>query len=456
MEQTLETLILQNLLENSEFASKAIPNLKTEYFTKQEYKVIFSVIKDYINEYGRVPKKNTVAIEIDKLDIDGEVFRQSIELLGNLPLEKTEDFEWLVNEAENFAQEQAVFQGITDAVAILNGKDNRPKSSIPSILSDALAVSFDRNIGHDYFENAVDRFDYYTSEDKVIPTGINILNTCLRGGWRNKTLNVFLAGTGVGKSRLMCSLAADNIRMGYKVLYVTAEMSEEEIGMRIDANLLDIPINDLEKTKENVFFDRLTKLKSKTNGSLLIKEYPTASATVLNIEQMLHDLKVKKGWVPDIIYLDYINLFLSVRIRSAENSYTHIKNVSEEFRGLSIKYEVPIISATQLNREGFKSNDAGMSDTSESFGLPMTADFMAVLIQDEKMEENNELLIKIEKNRFNDPRVNKRFLVGLKPENMRIINMNQDGMVYNGKTVSEEDDSPVFDSSAINRRLFGN
>jgi len=362
--------------------------------------------------------------------------------------------EWLVDTTEKFCKDKAIYNAIVEGISIIDGKDkNRGADAIPSILTDALAVSFDNAVGHDYFDDADKRFDFYHRVEERVPFDLEFFNTITKGGLPNKTLNIALAGTGVGKSLFMCHMAASCISQGKNVLYITLEMAEERIAERIDANLMNVSMEDLHDLPKNMFEDKITKLMKKTEGKLIIKEYPTASAHSAHFRGLIKELAIKKSFKPDIIFIDYLNICASSRLKGAANvnSYTYIKSIAEELRGLAVESDVPIMSATQTTRSGFTSSDLGLEDTSESFGLPATADFMFALISNEEMEALNQIAVKQLKNRYNDPTVNKRFILGIDRSKMRLYdveNKEQQDLVDSGQ------DQAVFDKTNFGSNTF--
>ena len=425
---TLEKTILKNLVTNEEFTRKVLPFIKDEYFTGED-KILFSQIDAFIQKYNQRPTVEALIIEIDKLrnvtEDESKTCKQ--ELTGwNLKEEINED--WLLNSTEEFCQDKAIFIAMMKSIEIMNNKDGAlQKGAIPSLLTDALSVSFDPNIGHDYFENFEDRYKFYHRVEERIPFDLDFFNKITKGGLPKKTLNIALAGTGVGKSLFMCHCAAANMAAGSNVLYITMEMSEEKIAERIDANLLNVDISDLDKLSKDMFDKRIATAKAKMHGKLIIKEYPTASAGANHFRNLLNELRLKRSFIPDIIYIDYLNICCSSRIKAGSNvnSYTLIKSIAEELRGLAVEFNVPVVSATQTTRSGYASSDVELTDTSESFGLPATADLMFALISTENLEPLGQIMIKQLKNRYNDPTSNKRFVVGIDRAKMRLYDVEQ-------------------------------
>ena len=445
----IETTILSNLVFNEEYSRKVIPFIKEEYFTIQSDKTLYRIIREYVEKYNAFPSKEALAIDLsNKAGISEEVFKQSKELINSLNENDETQLEWLVDQTEKFCQDKAIYNAIMSSIQILDEKKegNNSKGAIPQILSDALAVSFDTNIGHDFLVDAEDRYEFYHTKEIKIPFDLDYFNKITQGGLPKKTLNICLAGTGVGKSLFMCHCAASNMIKGFNVLYITLEMAEERIAERIDANLLDVTVDELKDLPKEMYLKKVNRVKSKTDGKLVIKEYPTACAGSANFRHLLNELKLKKKFIPDIIYIDYLNICMSSRIKHGANvnSYTLVKAIAEELRGLAVEFNVPIVSATQTTRSGYSSSDLGLEDTSESFGLPATADFMFGLSTSEEFESLNQILVKQLKNRYNDPGFNRRFMLGIDRSKMRLYDVEQS---------AQEDllDGPVMDNTK-----FGN
>jgi replicative DNA helicase len=462
----IEQIVLNNLIYNEEYGRKIIPFLKDEYFSDHSQKIVYNLIDAYVKKYNTFPTLEALAIDLSNKDgMNEETFKHCKNVLSEIkPEEKPSDLQWLVDQTEKFCQEKAVYNAIMSSIHILDDKSGKAsKGAIPQILSDALAVSFDTNIGHDFLENAESRFEFYHKTEVRIPFDIDYFNKITQGGLPKKTLNIALAGTGVGKSLFMCHCAAANLTAGLNVLYITLEMAEERIAERIDANLLDISLDELKVIPYNTYEKRISRLKSKTTGKLVIKEYPTACAGSANFRHLLNELKIKKSFTPDIIYIDYLNICNSSRIRHGANvnSYTLIKAIAEELRGLAVEFNVPIVSATQTTRTGYSSSDVGLEDTSESFGLPATADFMFALIATEELQELGQIMVKQLKNRYSDPGHIRRFIVGVDRSKMRLYNTEQsaqddilDGPVMDNTKFGEEDyernrKKKKFDKSAF-------
>jgi replicative DNA helicase len=424
----IERLILQNLLHSTEYWRKVIPFIRPEYFIDQSERLVFELIKDYTDKYHSVPTLDALNIEVESnAGANEDLYKCSETLVTELtPPQDQTDVDWLVDRTEEFCQDQAIQNGIRASIKILDGQDKvHDKGHIVKIMSDALAVSFDTSIGHDFIEDWGQRFDFYHRVEARIPFDIEFFNTITRGGIYRKTLTVLLGGTGVGKSLVMCHMASANLAAGLNVLYITNELSEEMVAQRIDANLLDVTIDELETLPRNTYEARIEKLKAKTKGKLIIKEYPTSSAGAANFRHLLNELRIKKNFKPDIIYIDYLNICISSRIKmgGSVNSYTYVKAIAEEIRGLAVEFNVPIVTATQMNREGFTNSDPGLEHTSESFGLPATADLMLAMTTNEQLASQNQLLIKQLKNRYRDENIDKRFLIGIDKPKMRLFDL---------------------------------
>ena len=446
----LEVTILSNLVYNEKYMRKVLPFIKSEYFQAREYKIIFLEIHEYISQYEALPSLNAISIECqERTDLTEDQFKEVIKVLNVLSDDPT-DYDWLVDATEKWCQERAIYLSLMESVKIADGQDSKQdKGAIPAILSEALGVSFDQNVGHDYLDNAGDRYEFYHRKEDKIPFDLEFFNKITKGGLPNKTLNVALAGTGVGKSLFMCHMAANSLSQGKNVLYITLEMAEERIAERIDANLMDVTMEELHDLPKPMFTNKVDQIRSKTQGKLIIKEYPTASANSAHFRGLIKELAIKKSFNPDIIFVDYLNICASSRFKGATNvnSYMYIKAVAEELRGLAVENNVPIVSATQTTRSGFTATDVGLEDTSESFGLPATADFMFALISTEELEELNQIVVKQLKNRYNDPTMNKRFVIGIDRSKMKLSDVNlqeQKDIVDSGQDI-DEDDLPIFD-----------
>ena len=424
----IEIVILKSLINNEEYLRKVIPFIKSEYFEDASQKVVFEEISTFVQEYNKVATKEILSIEIEKRsDINEESFKNITDLIFSLDDELSE-FNWLVDTTETWCRDRAIYLALMDSIYIADGKDeSKGRDAIPSILSDALAVSFDTHIGHDYLNDYEERYESYHRKEDKIPFDLEYFNKITKGGLPNKTLNIALAGTGVGKSLFMCHVASGVLLQGKNVLYITLEMAEEKIAERIDANLLNVNIQDITDLPKPMFESKVTNIAKKTQGTLIIKEYPTAAAHSEHFKSLLQELALKKSFKPDIIFIDYLNICASSRYRgnSTVNSYSYIKSIAEELRGLAVEANLPIVSATQTTRSGFASSDVDLTDTSESFGLPATADLMFALISGEELEGLNQIMVKQLKNRYNDPTVNKRFIVGIDRAKMRLYDCEQ-------------------------------
>ena len=426
--EKVEFLILRNLLYNEEYIRKVIPFLKSEYFEDANQKIVFEEILSFVQEYNQPATKEVLCIEVEKRkDINETSFKEVLHLIGcldDVPVE----FNWLISTTEKWCRDRAIYLALMESIHIADDKDEKKnRDSIPSILSDALAVSFDNHIGHDYLQDYEQRYESYHRKEDKIEFDLEHFNKITKGGLPNKTLNIALAGTGVGKSLFMCHVASSVLLQGRNVLYITLEMAEERIAERIDANLLNVPIQDIVNLPKQMFENKVTNLAKKTQGTLIIKEYPTASAHSGHFKSLLNELALKKSFKPDIIFVDYLNICASSRFKGGNNvnSYTLVKSIAEELRGLAVEFNVPIVSATQTTRSGFGSSDVELTDTSESFGLPATADLMFALISTEELEGLGQILVKQLKNRYNDPTIYKRFVVGIDRAKMRLYDCEQ-------------------------------
>jgi len=450
----IEETILRHLLHRESFARKALPFIRDEYFSNPSERLVFHRINEFVQQYNNLPSREALEIDLDKIkNVGEEEYKNAVAVIQNLtPPEEVEE-QWLVDATEEFCQERAVYNAIMDSISIIDGKDKvRTKGSIPEILSSALAISFDSHIGHDFLEDFDERYGFYHRVEEKIPFDIELLNKVSRGGLPRKSLNVLLAGTGVGKTLAMCHFAASNLLLGKNVLYITMEMAEEKIAERIDANLLNVAVDELTTLPKDAYEKKVDRVREKTTGKLIIKEFPTASAHVGHFRHLLNELNLKRSFVPDIIYLDYLNICLSSRIKSGANvnSYTYVKAIAEELRGLAVERNLPIVSATQTTRTGYSSSDPGLEDTSESFGLPATADFMLALVSTEELQELNQIMVKQLKNRYNDPTINKRFVVGIDRAKMRLYELEdtaQKGIMNEGE------DKPIMDKTQFGERV---
>ena len=425
---SIEITILKNLIHNDEYSRKVVPFINKDYFEEFHEKIIFEEVCTFIVKYNSLPTKETLIIESEKrTDITDDVFGKIQDCVGLLN-DTPNDLQWLLDTTEKWCRDRAIYLALVESISIADG-DNSKKNpdAIPSILSDALAVSFDNQVGHDYLEDYEERYESYHREEDKIPFDLDYFNKITKGGLPNKTLNVALAGTGVGKSLFMCHLAASTLLQGKNVLYITLEMAEEKIAERIDANLLNVPIQDIINLPQQIFEKKVTNLAKKTQGSLIIKEYPTASAHSGHFKSLLSELALKKSFKPDIIFVDYLNICASSRYKANGNvnSYSYIKAIAEELRGLAVEANLPIVSATQTTRSGYGNSDVDLTDTSESFGLPATADLMFALISTEELENLSQIMVKQLKNRYHDPTLNKRFVVGIDRGKMKLYDCEQ-------------------------------
>ena len=426
--EKVETLILRNLIFNEEYLRKVVPFIKSDYYEDHSQKILFEEILKFVQEYNQPPTKEVLCIETEKRsDINDTSFKEVTQLISQLEDAAT-DFDWLVDTTEKWCRDRAIYLALMESIALADGKDEKKdRDAIPSILSNALAVSFDTHIGHDYLIDYEQRYESYHRKEDKIPFDLEYFNKITKGGLPNKTLNIALAGTGVGKSLFMCHVASSALLGGKNVLYITLEMAEEKIAERIDANLLNVPIQEITELPKVMFEDKVTKLANRTQGSLIIKEYPTASAHAGHFRSLLNELALKKSFRPDIIFIDYLNICASERYRAGSNvnSYTVVKAIAEELRGLACEANVPIVSATQTTRSGYGSSDVELTDTSESFGLPATADLMFALISTDELEGLGQIMVKQLKNRYNDPTISKRFVVGIDRAKMRLYDCEQ-------------------------------
>jgi len=431
MSNSVESLLVSSMLFDEGFTRRVLPHIKPEFFEDYSNKVIYEQLSEYFVEYDALPTKEALCIELEgRKDLTGDVYAHTAKIVEESS-EEPHDIKWLCDTAEKWCRDRAIYNALLESIQIAEGNDEvRGRDAIPSILSDALAVSFDNSVGHDYIFDADARYEYYHRDEERIPFDLNMLNKVTKGGICKKTLNIALAGTGVGKSLFMCHCAASHLMAGYNVLYITLEMAEEKIAERIDANLLNVNVQQLETLPKVMFDNKIHKLSLKTQGRLVIKEYPTASAHKGHFKALLQELAVKKSFVPDVIYIDYLNICASSRYKGTiVNSYTYVKAIAEELRGLAGECNVPIISATQTTRSGYGNSDVELTDTSESFGLPATADFMFALISSEDLEASGQIMIKQLKNRYNDPTMHKRFVVGIDRAKMRLYDCDEQPQV---------------------------
>ena len=450
----IEEIVISNLICNPDYMRKVLPFVKEEYFDDLSQKVVFKEISEFVNEYDNLPEPNAIALEVEKRkDLTEDAVNQVLQILKGL--DRTEyNEDWLLDTTEKWCKERAIYNALMESVQIADGQDKtRNQDAIPSIMSDALSVCFDDHVGHDYIEDSESRYDFYHRKEEKIPFDLDFFNKITKGGLPNKTLNIALAGTGVGKSLFMCHVASSVLLQGRNVLYITMEMAEEKIAERIDANLLDIPIQQLNSpllTKEK-YSSKLLELTKKTQGKLIVKEYPTASAHVGHFKALLNELSMKKGFSPDIIFIDYLNICASARYKGTiVNSYTYVKAIAEELRGLAVEYDLPIVSATQTTRAGYGSSDVELTDTSESFGLPATADLMLALISTEDLEGLNQIMVKQLKNRYNDPTMYKRFVIGIDRAKMRLYDCDQqDDIIDAGDIEPVTDTKKTFEGFKV-------
>ena len=442
----VEQLVLKHLINNEDYARKTIPFLQKEYFTDSNEQIVFEKIKTFIASYNSIPSKEALVIEIDNdKTLNDEQFKSCGKVINELVVDEAPDLQWLLDRTEKFCQEKAVYNAIMESIQIIDGKDKKSNSgSIPTILSDALSVSFDNHIGHDFLDDADKRYDFYHKVEDKIPFDIDVMNIITKGGLSKKSLNIILAGTGVGKSLAMCHWAANNLTEGKNVLYITLEMAEERIAERIDANLLNVPLDDLGSLSEDLYKKKINRVRKETAGKLIIKEYPTASAGTGHFRHLLNELSMKRNFKPDIIYIDYLNIALSMRIKPGAqvNSYSYIKAIAEELRGLAVERDVPIVSATQTTRKGFTNSDPGLEDTSESFGLPATADFMIAMVSSDDLQAQGCIMFKQLKNRYSDPVQNKKFKVGVDRSKMRLYDVELEHQDLIQDTPSVMDNTP--------------
>ena len=449
MQANIEQTILRNLLTDEKYMRKVLPFIKPDYF-QGVYKTLFKEVGKYVAKYNKLPTNESLTIELQDANMSQDQFTMAMEIVPQLFTVEKIDQEWLLNNTEKWCQDRAIYNSIMESISIIDGKhDSLTKNALPELLQKALGVAFDTNVGHDYIENAEERYDFYHKEEDRIPFDLDYFNKITKGGVPRKTLNIALAGTGVGKSLYMCHVAASSLVEGRNVLYITMEMAEERIAERIDANLLNVPIDQLDSMSKDMFTEKLNNLARKTTGRLIVKEYPTGSAHAGHFRALLNELKLKKQFEPDVIFVDYLNICASSRMKAmggAINSYTYIKAIAEELRGLAVEFDLPIFSATQTTRSGYSNSDVGLEDTSESFGLPATADLMFALISTEELEKDGQMMVKQLKNRYNDPTQHKRFVIGVDRSKMRLYDVEETQQ-------NLMDDTPVFDNTNSGERL---
>jgi len=445
IEANIQQTIIRNLLSNEEYLRKVIPFLKKEYF-EAEYKNVFNEIVSFVSKYNKLPTKETLTLDMT----NNGSFDPAAELVDLVFTPEKVNDDWLIDNTEKWCQDRAIYLAIMESINIIDGKhQSLTKQALPEILSDALGVCFDTNVGHDYIDNSDERFEFYHTVEDRLPFDLENFNAITKGGLPNKTLNVALAGTGVGKSLFMCHVGAGALMQGKNVLYITMEMSEERIAERIDANLFNLPIDQLEKLNKQMFDNKIAKIAQKNIGKLIVKEYPTGAAHTGHFRALLNELKLKKDFIPDIIFIDYLNICSSSRMKGlggSINTYSYIKSIAEEMRGLAVEFNVPIMTATQTTRSGFSNTDVGLEDTSESFGLPATADLMFALVSTEELDKLGQIMVKQLKNRYNDPTYKKRFVVGVDRAKMRLYDVEESAQTLT-------DDIPVFDNSDSGRSI---
>jgi len=449
----IEQQILSRLIYDEHYCRKVIPFIKRDYFADKKESVVASIVSEFFNKYNKPLTKEILSIEVgnrkDLTDKELADVNSYIETLTDVPVNE----DWMMENTEKFCKDRAVYNAILESISIIDGRNKvHTKDAIPHILSDALAVSFDSHIGHDYLEDHQSRYEFYHRVEEKIPFDLEMFNKITKGGLSKKTLNIALAGTGVGKSLFMCHVGAGCLTQGKNVLYITMEMAEERIAERIDANLLNLTMDELKVIDKDIYESRISKITKKTQGKLIVKEYPTAGAHAGHFRALLEELKLKREFIPDIIFIDYLNICASQRMKQggSVNSYTYVKAIAEELRGLAVEFNVPIVSATQTTRSGYTNSDPGLEDTSESFGLPATADFMFALVSNEELEALNQIIVKQLKNRYNDPSYFKRFVVGIDRSKMKLYDVEASAQV--GLADSGQDDGPVFDKSDFGKR----
>ena len=450
MPTNLEQTILRNLLTDEDYMRKVLPFIKPDYF-QGIYKVLFNEAGIFVSKYNKLPNAESFKIELDQSEkLSEEQYSMAVDIVPQLFNKNDVDEQWLLDTTEKWCQDRAIYNAIMESISIIDGKHEQlTKGALPDLLSKALGVGFDLKVGHDYTENVEERYDFYHTTEDRLPFDLEYFNTITKGGVPRKTLNIALAGTGVGKSLFMCHVAAASLVQGRNVLYITMEMAEERIAERIDANLLNCPIDQLDKLSKDQFTTKVNDIARKTTGKLIIKEYPTGSAHSGHFRALLNELKLKRQFEPDLIFIDYLNICSSSRMKAmggSINSYTYIKAIAEELRGLAVEFNVPVFSATQTTRSGFSNSDVGLEDTSESFGLPATADLMFALISTEELEKQGQFMVKQLKNRYNDPTAHKRFVVGVDRSKMRLYDVEETEQTLT-------DDTPVFDKTTAGQRF---
>lgn len=454
----LEQTILRNLIHNEDYLRRVLPYLTEDYFADSVDKIVYKLISDFVTKYNKPPTIEALEITLQNSNIIEGQYKDSANLLKQLEQKEVSDQQWLIDETEKFCKDKAVYNAILRSISILDGSDKQfSKDGIPSLLQDALGVCFDSSIGHDYFEDSDDRYDFYHQTVSKIPFDLDLLNKITGGGLPNKTLNVAIAATGVGKSLFMCHVAANALTQNKNVLYITLEMAEERIAERIDANLLNLTMDDLKVIDKDLYNKRIKKLQNKNHGKLIIKEYPTASAHAGHFKALLNELSLKRSFRPDIIFIDYLNICASARFKQGGgvNSYMYIKSIAEELRGLAVEFNVPLLTATQTNRQGYSNSDIELTDTAESIGLPASADLMFALISSEELENLNQLMVKQLKNRYNDPSTYKRFMIGVDRSKMKLYDLEKTAQI--GLADSGQDsDSSISDDYSFSKHFRSN
>jgi archaellum biogenesis ATPase FlaH len=452
MPQNLQTIILKTLTNDEGFCRKVIPHIKGEYFEDQ-HQAVYDLFLRFIGKYNKLPTPAVLEVEFQSSEyVNRPIANDTLSLIKELRNENEVDVEWLLESTETWCKDRSVYLGLMEAISIIDGKSEKAEGAIPDILTKALSVNFDTNVGHDYLDNAESRYDFYHQKEDKTPFDLEMLNTITAGGVPRKSLNIVLAGTGVGKSLAMCHFASDALSQGRNVLYITMEMAEEKIAERIDANLFDVDIATLKDLNKSAFVNKVKHINDKTQGKLIIKEYPTASAHVGHFRALLNELKMKKKFTPDVIYIDYLNICASSRMKGlggSINTYSYIKAIAEEIRGLAVEFNVPIWSATQSTRTGFGNTDVEITDTSESFGLPATCDLMIALISTEQLEAANQVMIKQLKNRYNDISQHKRFCVGIDRSKMRLYDVEASAQTLSSDEITSAPSTPNKDFSAF-------
>jgi len=457
---SIQTTILRNLLNNEQYTRKVIPFLKKDYF-EGIHRSVFDQIVAFVGKYNKLPNAEALTIEMQDANITDEQFADASVVITEIAKSDETNLEWLMEHTEKWCQDRAIYLAIMESINIIDGRhDTLSKNALPDLLQKAISVTFDTNVGHDYLENVDGRYDFYHRDESRLPFDLELFNEITKGGLPNKTLNIALAGTGVGKSLFMCHCAGSSLSQGKNVLYITMEMAEERIAERIDANLFNTPVDQLVNLSKDMFSNKVAKIASKTNGKLIIKEYPTGAAHVGHFRALLSELKLKKKFEPDIIFIDYLNICSSSRMKGlggSVNTYSLIKSIAEEIRGLAVEYDVPIVSATQTTRSGYGNTDVGLEDTSESFGLPATADLMFALISNEQLEGLNQIMVKQLKNRYNDPGHNKRFVIGVDRAKMKLYDVEASAQnLIDTSPTSNADDKPINSFGNRDRKDFTN